>query len=394
MRNAKARLSAHVVAAAALSIVATSAPGAGRVWEDADHGIRAVLVADGLVWPWDIAFLPDGDAMLVTEAPGRLRIVRDGAVAPSPAWTSPSPRSDDVLHGVVLHPRFAENGWVYVSYARSGWRGITLAIARGRLRNDRLVGVREIFVADAWADALHNIAGRMAFGPDGALYVSIGDRDRLWVTDNDELRMRAQRLDDHVGKVLRLTEDGGVPKDNPFVGRRGVKPEIFAYGFRNGYGLAFHPETAELWQADIGPRGGDEINVVVPGGNYGWPLVSAGTRYSGTAIGAGAGTLPEARMPSIWWVPAITPSSIAFYTADELPDWSGNLLVSALSGKQLQRIVFGEDGTERLREPLLEDLGLRFRVVTQGPDGYLYAATEKRYGGGDADGAILRIEPY
>ena len=386
--------------AAALSLL-TLAKGAARagladpprVLDAGGTPVRIVPVADGLVWPWDLAFLPDGEGFLVTEAPGRLRIVRGGVLDPAPVWTPPSPAGNDVLHGLVLHPRFAENRYVYVSYVKRSLRGHTLAVTRGRLDGSRLVDTDEIFVADAWADALHNVAGRMAFDANGLLYLSVGDRDRLWATGDARHRLRAQQLGNHVGKLLRLTDDGGVPRDNPFVGRRGARPEIFAYGFRNGYGLAFHPETGALWQADIGPLGGDELNVIVPGGNYGWPLVSAGRHYGGTPITGGLGAAPDAVAPALAWVPAITPSSLAFYTDDRFPGWTGNLFVSALSGQQIQRVELAGGTRIVRRESLLAELGLRFRVVAQGPDGCLYAATETAYGTGEPDATILRIEP-
>jgi glucose/arabinose dehydrogenase len=330
--------------------------------------VRAVRVAEDLVWPWDLAFLPDGTGLLVTEAPGRLRIVRDGVLAAEPVWIAPSPEADDVLHGVVLHPRFSESRIVYLSYVKEGLRGMTLAVARGRFEADRLVDVRDIFVANAWAKGMHNTAGRMAFGPDGHLYLSVGDRDRLWQTDDASSRMRAQRLDNHVGKILRLTDAGDAPPDNPFVGRRDALPEVFAYGFRNGYGLAFHPQTGALWQADIGPLGGDELNVLERGGNYGWPRVSAGTLYSTQAVRNGAEP-PDAVPPIVSWVPAITPSSLSFYTGDRFPNWRGSLFVSALSGRHVQRIELTDDGRLLAQESLLAELGVRFRVVAQGPTG-------------------------
>ena len=386
--------------AAALSLLTPLARGVARagladsgpVLDAGSTRVRVVPVADGLVWPWDLAFLPDGDALLVTEAPGRLRIVRGNVLDPAPVWAPPSPDGNDVLHGGVLHPRFEENRYVYVSYVKRALRGFTLAVARGRLDGNRLVGTHEIFVADAWADRMHNVAGRMTFDAHDKLYVSVGDRDRLWATGDARFRLRAQDLGNHVGKILRLTDDGGVPPDKPFVGRRGARPEVFAYGFRNGYGLAFHPETGELWMADIGPLGGDELNVVAPGGNYGWPLVSAGLHYDGTPVEL-AGTPPDHRPPALAWVPAISPSSLAFYAGSRFPDWTGSLFVSALSGQQVQRIEVAGDGRAVRRESLLTELGLRFRVVAQGPDGNLYVATETAYGSGASDGTILRIEP-
>jgi glucose/arabinose dehydrogenase len=205
--------------------------------------------------------------------------------------------------------------------------------------------------------------------------------------------MKAQDLTNHVGKTLRLRDDGGVPADNPFVGRTGAKPEIFTYGHRNGYGLAFHPETGELWQAEIGPLGGDEINILRPGRNYGWPLVSLGRNYTGTLVSEEPWARPGMENPRIFWVPSISPSSITFYTGDRFPTWKGSLFVGALNGKQLQRISFNQPVQAERREPLLAALNVRIRDVQQGPDGLIYVATETRSGGVDADGTILRIEP-
>jgi aldose sugar dehydrogenase len=368
--------------------------------------IRVVSVASGLVHPWSIAFLPDG-SMLVAERAGRLRIIRNGVLDPKPIWEAPPappPPPDpetptaqtgaDRLHSVAIHPQFAQNHFVYVSYPKRGDRGSTLAVARGRLEGMALTDVGDVFVADAW-ETSGNLAGRMLFGPDGTLYVTVGDRDRLCCIgrDDNSLRMRAQDLGTHVGKTLRLRDDGGIPTDNPFVGRAGAKPEIFTYGHRNGYGLAFHPETGALWQCEIGPLGGDEINVLLPGKNYGWPLVSLGRNYTGTLVSEESWTRPGMEMPRMFWVPSISPSSITFYTGDRFPAWKGNLFVGALNGKQLQRVAFNQPSQAERREPLLTQLDIRIRDVRQGPDGLLYVATEKRSGGDDADGTILRIEP-
>ncbi len=368
--------------------------------------IRVVPVASGLVHPWSIAFLPDG-SMLVAERAGRLRIIRNGVLDPKPIWEAPPappPPPDaetptaqtgaDRLHSVAIHPQFAQNHFVYVSYPKRGERGSTLAVARGRLEGMALTDVGDVFVADAW-ETSGNLAGRILFGPDGTLYVTVGDRDRLCCIgrDDNSLRMRAQDLGNHIGKTLRLRDDGGVPKDNPFVDRAGAKPEIFTYGHRNGYGLAFHPETGALWQSEIGPLGGDEINVLLPGRNYGWPLVSLGRNYTGTLVSEEPWTRAGMEMPRMFWVPSISPSSIAFYTGDRFSSWKGNLFVGALNGKQLQRVAFNQPSQAERREPLLTQLDIRIRDVRQSPDGLLYVATEKRSGGDDADGTILRIEP-
>jgi glucose/arabinose dehydrogenase len=366
-----------------------------RVLDVQGGQIRVVTVATGLVHPWSLGFLPDG-AVLVAEKNGRLRVIRDGVLAPEPLWTSPTPagQTADALHSVAVHPRFAENGLVYVSYPKVGDRGTTLAVARGTLRGNTLGDVHEIFIADAWETG-GNLAGRILFGPDGSLYVTVGDRDRICCDGSEDasLRMKAQALDNHVGKTLRLRDDGSVPPDNPFVGRPGASPEVFTYGHRNGYGLAFHPETGELWQAEIGPMGGDEVNILLPGHNYGWPLVSTGRNYTGTLVSDQPWARPGMDNPRIHWVPSISPSSIMFYTGDKFPRWKNNLFVGALTTRQLQRIAFGQPSQAERREGLLVPLNIRVRDVAQSPDGYIYVATELGSGGNAGDGTVLRIEP-
>jgi glucose/arabinose dehydrogenase len=360
--------------------------------------IRVVLIAEGLIGPWDFAFLPDGESILVNEMSGTMRLVRDGQVLPKPVWAAPGAPGRDLLHGLMLHPEFETNRLVYMSYLKEAVQGRTLALSRGRLEGDTLVDVEEIFVADAWTPAANATAGRMQFGPDGMLYLTVGDRDNLCCgpVDDNSIRIRSQNLSDHVGTTLRLTDDGGVPPDNPFVGRADAKPEIFTYGNRNGYGLEFHPGTGELWELEIGPNGGDEINILVPGGNYGWPLVSMGRNYSGTYVSDQPWFRPGMINPRIFWAPAISPAAMEFYTGDKFPDWHNSLFVGALSGKEVQRVYFRDPDTAGGREDrqsLLGELGVRFRDIEQGPDGYIYFATEVRYASGNPDGTILRIEP-
>jgi aldose sugar dehydrogenase len=392
---------------ASLSSVASAQPGrattlqptAGNPLElrAGNTPIRVSLVADGIVGPWDIEFLPDG-AILVNEMSGRMRIIRDGVLKPQPVWVSPSPSGNDVLHGIAVHPDFADNGWVYVSYMKAMEDDpgqVTAAVSRGRLVDDRLVDVEEIFVADAWGPARMAFTGRMQFGPDNTLYMTIGDRDGLCCgpVDDNSVRIRAQRLSNHIGKTLRITDEGGVPVDNPFVGDPDALPEIFTYGNRNGYGLEFHPETGELWQLEIGPMGGDEINILVPGGNYGWPLVSMGRNYSGTLVSEQPWYRAGMINPRVFWVPAISPASIEFYTGDAFPEWQGSLFVGALSGQHVERLTFGNGGQAEAREEFLDEMGLRFRDIEQGPDGLIYLATEVRYGSGNPDGTVIRLEP-
>lgn len=357
--------------------------------------IRVVQIANGLVHPWSLAFLPDG-GILVAEKPGRLRMIRDGVLTPDPVWTSPSDpgQGGDALHFIALHPQFAQNKLVYVSYPKRNEKGFTLAVSRGRFDGARLGDVKEIFVADAWESG-GNLAGRIFFGPDSMLYVTIGDRDRVCCngTDDNSLRMKAQSLDNHVGKTLRIRDDGSVPGDNPFVGRAGAKPEILTYGHRNGYGLAVHPETRELWQAEIGPLGGDEVNILQPGHNYGWPVVSMGRNYTGTLVSDQPWARPGMDNPRMFWVPSISPSSIMFYTGDKFPTWKNNLFVGSLTQKQLVRVSFNQPSQAERREGLLIPLDARIRDVQQSPDGYIYVATERASGGSAADGLVLRIEP-
>jgi glucose/arabinose dehydrogenase len=395
-RVALAAVAASLVAGTAVNHAqqAADAP-ASRILDVAGGQIRVVTVATGLFHPWSLAFLPDG-SLLVAERDGRLRMIRNDRLVPETVWTSPTPpgQTQDSLHSVAVHPRFADNGLVYVSYPKLGPRGNTLAIARGHLKGATLSEVKEIFEADAW-ETSGNLAGRMLFGPDETLYVTVGDRDRLCCTgtEDNSLRMKAQSLDNHVGKTLRLKDDGGVPADNPFVGKAGAKPEIFTYGHRNGYGLAFNPQTRELWQAEIGPMGGDEVNILIAGHNYGWPLVSTGRNYTGTLVSDQPWARPGMDNPRIHWVPSISPSSIMFYTGDKFPKWKDSLFVGALTTRQLQRVSFGQPSQAERREALLVPLNIRVRDVQQSPDGYIYVATEQASGRGASDGMVLRIEP-
>jgi len=357
--------------------------------------LRVVLVAEGLVAPWDIVFLPGTSDLLVTESTGALRMVKGGKLLPEPLWKSSSPKGNDVLHGVVVHPDFARNHFVYMSYFKGDEAKQTLAIARGKLDGTKLVDVREIFVAEAWENASMAWVGRMEFGPDKTLYVTVGDRDPLCCQpkDDNSVRILAQSLASDIGKTLRLTDDGGIPKDNPFVGRAGARPEIFSYGHRNGFALRFHPVTGELWQLEIGPMGGDEINILKPGANYGWPLVSMGRNYSGTLVSDQPWYREGMEQPRMYWAPSISPAAMAFYTGDRFPAWKNHLFVGALSGQHVEHISFDNPGQAEKREEFLGEMHVRFRDIENGPDGYLYLTTEVRYGSGQPDGTILRLEP-
>ena len=349
--------------------------------------IRVSIVTRGLSHPWGMAFLPGGD-MLVTERQGRLRMIRDGVLDPEPVDGVPEvlARGLSGLMDVALHPQFAENRLVYLSYTRPlGEREATVALIRGRLDGMALRDVEDVFVAESFGGS--TASARIAFAPDGLLYMTVGGS----FGTNPE-GARAQDPSSHAGKLLRLRDDGSVPDDNPFVGRPGYKPEIFSMGHRNQQGLAFHPETAAPWATEHAVQGGDELNIIEPGKNYGWPVVSYGRQYNGPRVTERfwADGMQE---PLVFWVPSIAPSGLTFYTGDRFPQWKGNLFVGSLmTGRigrtgHVERIVFNENGEELAREWLLTELRQRIRDVKQGPDGLLYVLTEANRA------ALLRLEP-
>jgi aldose sugar dehydrogenase len=343
--------------------------------------IRVVIVARGLSNPWSLAFLPDGGMLLTERGAGRVRVIRDGTLDPEPVAGVPEVRAMGLsgLFDIVLHPRFAENRFVYLTYNKPrGERASSLGVARGQWDGSALTGVRDIFVTDDTSSI-----SRMAFGPDGKLYV----------TTFGSMGEGAQDPMSLAGKVLRLNDDGSVPDDNPFSGRSDHRPEIYTLGHRSPLGLAFHPDTGELWEVEMGPNGGDEINVLRPGANYGWPVVSLGRTYPGPWQSQKF-QRDDFEDPVVFWMPSISTSGLAFYTGDRLPKWKGDVFVGGMrygeipGTGQLQRILFNEDMQELRREPLLTDLRHRIRDVRQGPDDLLYLLTDH-----PDDGAVLRIEP-
>jgi glucose/arabinose dehydrogenase len=339
--------------------------------------IRVSVVTRGISHPWSIAFLPN-DVWLVTQTHGGLRVVRNGVLDPTPVAGVPEvkPLRRSGLLEVTLHPSFASNGFVYLTYHKGlpDDKG-ALTLARGRWDGKALLDVRDLFTTLPDSGTV----SRMIFGPDGKIYMSAAGGD-------------AQDPSTHAGKILRLNDDGSVPSDNPFVGREGYRPEIYTLGHRTTLGLAAHPGTGQIWQAENGPNGGDEINVLVPGGNYGWPLVSLGRTYQGPWH---AQKFQQEGFidPIVYWMPSIAVSGLTFYTGDRLPRWKGDVFVGGLrTGEiigtgQIQRILLNENMEELRREALLTDWRHRMRDVRQGPDGLLYVLVD------DEDGAILRIEP-
>ena len=351
-----------------------------------ERQLKIAVIARHLEQPWSVAFLPDG-SMLVTERAGRLRIISDGKLDPHPVEGVPrvqtgGPRGLQGLMDVVLHPHFAENHWVYLTYHKPTLDGAgATTLARGTWNGNRLDDVRDIFESGA----TETEASRLAFGRDAMIYMSVSAPGSPTVR-------RSQDPDDYAGKIVRLRDDGTIPNDNPFVGRRGYRPGIFTLGHRNGHGLAVNPETGDIWETEQGPSGGDELNILRPGRNYGWPVVSFGRDYWGTRISARPSRVGM-EDPAVVWLPSIGVTGMTFYTADRFPHWKRNVFVAGLREGgvprtgQIQRIVFNERWEELRREPMLMELKQRIRDVRQGPDGLLYVLTA------EDEGALLRIEP-
>ena len=370
-------------------LVTTAATAAAQsdIYYAAHHDYRVVTVAEGLVHPWSMAWLPNGD-MLITEKPGRLRIIRDGQLLPEAIPGTPEVfyEGQGGLFDVLPHPDFNENRWVYLSFAKPVGDGSTTAIVRGRLENDRLSNVVEIFSAQAIGRS--HYGGKMVFDDDGYLFLTAGDRQ---VPSTGDLNSHpAQDLSNHHGVIVRLHDDGSVPDDNPFVGRDDALPEIWTYGHRNPQGLAIHPETGDLWMTEHGPQGGDELNRVKPGTNYGWPVVGYGVNYvSSTPIHARQ-SLTGMERPVHFWVPSIATSGLMVYTGDKFPMWHGSIIAGALAGERLARFQMSDDYREVVVEEFLAYGMGRLRDVRQGPDGYIYVAISDRAG---EPTEIVRLEP-
>ena len=362
---------------AALALGATAAH--AQVTRSEAHDFRVVRLVEGLEHPWGLAFLPDG-RMLVTERPGRLRIVgKDGRLAPQAVSGLPeiAVYGQGGLLDVALHPRFSENNLIYLSYAARGDGGIGTEVARGRLAGNRLENIHVIFRQQPKGSSGRHFGSRLVFDREGFLYITLGDRGEM---------ERAQKSDDHAGSVIRLHDDGRVPKDNPFVGKSGWKPEKYTLGNRNVQGAALHPQTGLLWTHEHGPQGGDEVNVIRAGVNYGWPVITYGVNYGfGTKIGEGTHK-PGMAQPLHYWVPSIAPSGMAFYTGDRFPRWRGDLFIGALRDQMLVRLRL--DGEKIVTEErMLQNTLGRIRDVRNGPDGLLYLLTD------EPRGVLARLEP-
>jgi glucose/arabinose dehydrogenase len=356
--------------------------------------VHVTVYAKDLDHPWGIAFLPDG-GMLVTERPGRLRVIRNGVLDPTPIGPLPAmlARSLGGLLDVSLHPRFAENRLIYLTYSKPGAEENSATTAVHRARWDggsTLADGKDILVANAYhggpgsdqsmGPATGSYGSRIAWDGNGLMYVTLGDRN---------IGKMAQDPGSHIGKIVRLRDDGTVPPDNPFVDKAGWLPEIYTLGHRNPLGLAFNPATGDLWSTEQGPQGGDELNLIQAGRNYGWPRVSLGRNYDGSRVGEGF-SAPGFEEPVVFWVPAIAISGLSFYDGDKFPAWKGNAFVGGLranTGQHIQRVQFNAKGLPTGREIFLAELRQRIREVKAGPDGYLYVLTDETFG------AILRVEP-
>ncbi len=351
---------------------------AAQTYRSEEHSFRVVKVVEGLEQPWSVAFLPDG-RMLISEKAGRLRVVAQGKLDPRPIEGLPpmTVQGQGGFHDVVLHPQFEKNQLVYLAYAGRGADGAGTELARGRLAGHRLEDVQILFKQAPKGQAGQHFGGRIVFDRAGYVYLTLGDRGE---------RDRAQRPDDHAGSVIRLHDDGRVPKDNPFAGRPGWKPEKFTLGNRNMQGAALHPQTGLLWTHEHGPQGGDEVNVMHAGVNYGWPVITYGVNYGfGTKIGEGTHKAGM-QQPLHYWVPSIAPSGMAFYTGEKFPRWKGDLFVGALRDQMLVRLRL--DGEKVVSEErLLKGVLGRIRDVRSAPDGLIYVLTDESHG------VLARLDP-
>jgi glucose/arabinose dehydrogenase len=342
-------------------------------------GYKVAEIAKGLDHPWSMAFLPDG-SMLVTERVGRLRLIKGGSLQAEPIGGVPAVHtgSQAGLFDIVLHPNFAQNNIVYLTYAAGTKAANGTQVARARFDGGKLQDLQVIFKAMPLKDTDNHYGGRMAFLPDGTFALTIGE--------GFEYREKAQDLASDLGKIVRLNEDGSVPQDNPFIGRAAVRPEIYTWGHRNEQGLIFDIPSGRLWETEHGPRGGDELNIIVASRNYGWPVITYGMDYSGAYVSPYT-QRPGLEQPVIYWTPSIAPSGLAMYRGDKFPAWRGDLFVGALAFKHLRRVHLDEHGEVVDQEQLLNDLHWRIRDVRAPADGYLYVCTD------ETDGHVLRLEP-
>jgi glucose/arabinose dehydrogenase len=355
-------------------------PALPAVFETYQHKVRVSVVARGLDRPWSLLILPDGDMLVSMRYVNQIRAIRKGVLDPQPIAGLPEMRR---LFDIVLHPKFAESRMIYFDYSKAGTGNLTpYAVARGRFDGTALRDVQELYVSDPVTQG----ASRMAFAPDGTLYVTVSGAAGRIQNGPDP-----RKLDTAYGKVLRLRDDGTVPPDNPFVGKPGARPEIYSLGHRDHFGIAPHPVTGQMFHVELGPYGGDKVNILKAGGDYGWPDHGYGRNNDSSPMGNPM--TPGIEQSLLVWIPGITPSGLLFYTGDRFPAWKGNLMVGSIvrgrtnGASGIERVVFNEKMWETRRETFLADLKQRMRDIRQGPDGLIYLLTE------EVDGAVLKIEP-
>ena len=350
---------------------------ADPVFKSRDHAYRPVTLASGLNQPWGMAFLPGNQGILITEKVGKIRIYREGL---QPRGISGGPNATEFGQGglldIAVHPNFTRNGYVFFSYVGRHGLGLGTELARAVFADDEFKDLRILFKAQPKAFGGRHFGSRLVFDGTGHLFMTLGDRGK---------RYEAQNLSTHEGTVLRFTADGDIPRGNPFLGRPGALPEIYSYGHRNVQGAVLHPETGELWTHEHGPQGGDEVNIIRRGANYGWPVITYGEEYGGGTV-SHLSEKEGMEQPVVYWVPSIAPSGMTFYTGNKFPKWNGNLFVGALRGAHLRRVTL-ENGKVTDQEELLSNLHERIRDVRNGPDGYLYIITDS------SNGRLIRLEP-
>jgi glucose/arabinose dehydrogenase len=370
-------------------VTRAQAPAGAHVFETDNHTIRLVPIADGLSDPWSIAFLPNGD-MLVTERSGGLRLIHNGVLQPQPVTGTPMVRyrNHGGLMDIALHPNYATNHFVYLTYSKIGEKGATTALWRATFDGTRLVDAKDIFVADAWTTSDVNFGSRLLFDRAGFLFMTIGERNFPFPQNQG---MSAQDLNTHMGKILRLRDDGTVPPDNPFVGQPDKKPEIFSYGHRNPQGLTIHPTTGAIWATEHGPMGGDEANLIQAGKNYGWPFVTYGRGYDSKVISDNP-VRDGMELPRYFWVPSLGITNLFFYTGDRFAKWKGQLFVAGHGAKLLQRVRQEGRGTNERESVVTPAFRRRFRDARQGPDGFIYLVADNKDEKMNT-GTVYRMEP-
>lgn len=354
------------------------------VFETYQHNVRVSVVAQGLDRPWSLLILPDGDMLVSMRYSNQIRAIRKGVLDPQPLSGLPAMRR---MFDVVVHPQFATNRWIYFSYSKPGEGRTPMALARGRYDGGSLADVRDLYVSDPTSQG----GSRLAFAPDGSVYMTISGAAGHLPAGAGGPEADPRKLDTAYGKVIRLRDDGTVPPDNPFVGRPSARPEIFSSGHRDHFGIAPHPVTGQMFHVELGPYGGDKVNILKAGGDYGWPDYSYGRNNDSSPLANP--NVPGIEPALLVWLPGITPSGLLFYMGDRFPAWKGNLMVGSVvrgrvnGASGVERVVFNERMWETRRETFLSELKQRVRDIRQGPDGLIYLLTE------ETNGAVLKLEP-